>query len=260
MVVLVVLFFLAGLGSTLALDSDGLAVLCFSLAVVCLMVVVIVTSTSDGLTKAVKNGPLVDGTVVSVRDTGARVNNDMRVELTVELTTLEGKKVTATTKKLVSVLDVPKIQPGASLPIRYDPADPTQCAVDEESHNQYRHVSETEHGLDQKLVAAGKMTQEMADRKENGVRAEGVILRSAPTGRSVDGSDEYELWIRVTRPDGSTYETTKLGPVPRGRARSVEVGRVVSVFYMPDDEQKISLTASLLSRRRPTGQDPAAAQ
>lgn len=70
------------------------------------------------------------GTIVRLIDTGTTINDDPVVEFVVRVTPLEGAAYEARTKGLVSRLDVPAIQPGRVVPVRYDPRDPTRIAID----------------------------------------------------------------------------------------------------------------------------------
>jgi hypothetical protein len=77
-----------------------------------------------------RTGVAAQALIIRIWDSGMTLNNDPVVwfELTVHP---DGQPpYTATTKSPISRLDVPRFQPGARVPVRYDPADPSRVALD----------------------------------------------------------------------------------------------------------------------------------
>jgi hypothetical protein len=78
-----------------------------------------------------KVGEAARGTVVQVWDTGITVNNDpvIGLKLTVQRSGQEPYEAIIN-KSLVSRVHLPQFQPGAQVPVRVDPQDPTRVAID----------------------------------------------------------------------------------------------------------------------------------
>jgi hypothetical protein len=70
------------------------------------------------------------GTIVRLIDTGRTINQDPVVEFVVQVAPVEGEAYEARTKSLVSRLDVPSVQPGRKVPLKYDPRDRMRIALD----------------------------------------------------------------------------------------------------------------------------------
>ena len=68
--------------------------------------------------------------VLQIWDTGVSVNDNPVVGFRLEVHAEGLAPFTAETKALIGRLDVPRIQPGAVLSVKYDPADPTRVALD----------------------------------------------------------------------------------------------------------------------------------
>ncbi len=68
--------------------------------------------------------------VLKIWDTGITVNNDLVVGFLLEVRPEDGPAHQAETKALISRLDIPQIQPGAVLPVKFDPDDPGRVALD----------------------------------------------------------------------------------------------------------------------------------
>lgn len=76
------------------------------------------------------NGLPASGTVLKIWETGTRVNDNPVVGFLLEIDAEGMEPYRAETKALISILSIPQIQPGAVLPIRFDPEDPSKIALD----------------------------------------------------------------------------------------------------------------------------------
>ena len=63
-------------------------------------------------------------TVTAIRDTGLTVNENPQVELDLQVTVDGGAPYAVTHRQVVSRVAIPAFQPGATVPVRVDPADP----------------------------------------------------------------------------------------------------------------------------------------
>ncbi len=69
--------------------------------------------------------------IVRLIDTGTTINQDPVIEFVLEVYPRDGgDPYEAHTKALVSRLEVPQVQPGRILPVRYDPKDKSRVALD----------------------------------------------------------------------------------------------------------------------------------
>ena len=77
-----------------------------------------------------KKGLPAKGTVLRIWETGVRVNDNPVVGFLLEIHTEGMAPYEAETEALISILWIPQIQPGAVLPVKYDPEDPKKIALD----------------------------------------------------------------------------------------------------------------------------------
>lgn len=75
-------------------------------------------------------GKPASATVVRLIDTGTTINNDPVVEFVLRVVPADGYAYEAHTRALVSRLDIPAIQPGRVLPVKFDPQQPARIAID----------------------------------------------------------------------------------------------------------------------------------
>jgi hypothetical protein len=74
-------------------------------------------------------GRRADAVVLDVSDTGMTLNDNPVVALRLEVRRGDGTSYEATTRALVSRIDIPQVQPGATLAVAVDPADPQKVAL-----------------------------------------------------------------------------------------------------------------------------------
>lgn len=77
-----------------------------------------------------KSGTAATARVLELRDTGMTLNQNPIVSMRVEVHADGLEPFEATMKALVGRLDVPLVQPGAVLPVKFDPHDHTRVALD----------------------------------------------------------------------------------------------------------------------------------
>lgn len=68
--------------------------------------------------------------IVRLVDTGTSINDDPVVEFILEVSPDDAAPFPASTRALISRLDVPSIQPGTVVRVKYDPAEPSRVALD----------------------------------------------------------------------------------------------------------------------------------
>ena len=78
-----------------------------------------------------KDGTPAQATILRIWDTGITVNEDPVIGMDVQVYPEDGEPWRATIpKSLISRLDIPRIQPGQIVPVRFDPQNPQRVALD----------------------------------------------------------------------------------------------------------------------------------
>ena len=75
-------------------------------------------------------GKPATATILDISDTGITINQDPVVAFDLEVHPDHAAPFRANTKALLSRLDVPQIQPGRMVPVKYDPKQPSHVAID----------------------------------------------------------------------------------------------------------------------------------
>src|SRR3954454_4078227 len=69
------------------------------------------------------NGQVAAATITAVRDTGMTINDNPTVELDLSVTVAGAAPYAVTHRQTISRIAIPSFQPGATIPVRVDPAD-----------------------------------------------------------------------------------------------------------------------------------------
>lgn len=75
-------------------------------------------------------GVAAQAQILALADTGMKINDNPRVQLTLMVHPPGGTPYQAVTTLTISMLAIPRFQPGAWIPVKYDPANPTNVAVE----------------------------------------------------------------------------------------------------------------------------------
>jgi hypothetical protein len=76
------------------------------------------------------NGLPAQATILKVSDTGTTINNDPVVRLLLEVQPPDQPTFQAETERLISRLQIPQVQPGAVVQVKYDPASRAVALLD----------------------------------------------------------------------------------------------------------------------------------
>lgn len=76
-----------------------------------------------------KNAVMGQATVLDIQDTGTRLNDNPYVALTLDVVHPDGSHYRTETKTVVSIVQLPRLQPGALIAVKIDPANKAKVAV-----------------------------------------------------------------------------------------------------------------------------------
>jgi hypothetical protein len=75
------------------------------------------------------NGRVASATITAVRDTGVTINDNPTVELDLSVAVDGSEPYAVTHRQTISRIAIPSFQPGATVPVRVDPADRTSLMI-----------------------------------------------------------------------------------------------------------------------------------
>jgi len=186
--------------------------------------------------KEMAGAPVAIGTVTGVVRTGVSVNDQPQLAISMDVETPEGRRFTAVAKQVVDITQLADLVPGTVLPVRYLHDRPGVVALDRGDD-----PALVQAAYNAVMVRAGLTTERNLDIAARGTRAQGVVSSVRPTGHLLDGNPEMEIGLGVTRPDGTVFHTSVVKVLPASSVVSVQVGRVLTVYYLPEREDEVVL-------------------
>lgn len=75
-------------------------------------------------------GQRASGQIMAVSQTGMYVNNQPQVRIDVQVQPPGGQPYAASMTKVLNMMAIPRVQPGAQVAVRYDPANPQRVAIE----------------------------------------------------------------------------------------------------------------------------------
>jgi hypothetical protein len=201
-----------------------------------------------------KNGVQAEATIVDVNDTGMTVNEIYPViKFTLEVRPPEGQPFRAESKELINRMDIPTFQPGAVVPVLYDPKNPSSVVMGtKESIG-----SEPGQGLftafDMQDPERMRMAQEFLEKeqekneeiKASGNPAKARILVATPLGINVNGNNPAMTFMLEVLPEGEPpFQAQTNGVIAEASIPKYQPGREIFVKFDPDDKTRVALDHS----------------
>jgi hypothetical protein len=194
---------------------------------------------TGGVPKEFRGAPIGIGTVIGVARTGLSVNDQPQLDIRLQVDTADGRSFQGTARQVVDLTDLSLMVPDAVLPVRYLPDGRVVLATDSDPR-------ELQAALDRVQLAKGFVTPHQLRIAEHGVDATAIVLAMTPTGQLPDGRSAVRLTLRVTRPNGTTFDVTQDKQLPPTSIARVQPGMVVRAKYLPHDESDVTVLASLV--------------
>jgi hypothetical protein len=186
----------------------------------------------DGVAQArqlQKIGLPAEATILRIWDTGMTVNDDPVVGFLLEVRPPGSPAYQAETKLLVSRLSVPQVQPGAIVPVRYDPAQPAHVSLELRPREPLPLPAPTP------LPRAADLEAEKQRLLASGVAGTATILQCHPLGLfDADGRPAYDLLVSVDVPGHPTLQGPARTPVPKEREHWFQAGQRLPIKADPE--------------------------
>ncbi|MEE1804215.1 hypothetical protein ACIQVO_23430 [Streptomyces sp. NPDC101062] len=183
---------------------------------------------------AFRDGLIGVGTVTGTRPTGMSLNDQPELRIDLSVQGADGATFASYARLVVPMTDVALFQPGAMLPVRYLPGRTDKVEIDRSGD-----TVQAQHALNEAMVRQGVTTRENLQIAEHGVAAQAVVRSLEVPGELRGGNPRLVIGLGVTRPDGTSFTTEVVKYLPPRAVQHVQVGRVVNVHYLPDNESAL---------------------
>lgn len=186
---------------------------------------------------AFRGGALGIGTLVEMRRTGLTVNDQPQMDIVFDVDTADGQHFRGTARQIIDLSELAMLTPGTALPVRY---------LAEKADGKLRIAADADQGevqalLQQVMLAKGKITPQQIRISNEGVDAQAVVMEMRPTGDVRQGDAVIDLLLRVTRPDGTSYDARVQKALSPVALPGVQPGMVLPAKYLPENEADVSI-------------------
>ncbi|MGW0182256.1 hypothetical protein [Nocardia sp. NPDC003345] len=197
----------------------------------------IVTALTGHNTGEFRDAPLGLGTVKSFGHTGVTLNDQPQIRIEFSVEGADGKIFDATAKTIVPLTELALLTPGVVLPVRYRPDRPGIVQLDLSGDS-----AAAQRVMNESMIRKGFTTREKIDIAARGITAQAVVQSLTVPGEIRGGHSLVNVGLAVTRPDGSTFTTTSEKFLPPAAIGNVQVGRIVTTHYLPENEREVVLS------------------
>ncbi|WP_067541218.1 hypothetical protein [Nocardia crassostreae] len=200
--------------------------------------------TGDGILSALtganssefRNAPIGLGTVESFRHTGVTLNDQPQVRIEFRVEGSDGKSFPAHAKMIVPLTELALLRPGVVLPVRYLPGRTDRVEFDLSGD-----TTAAQQAMNAAMLRKGFTTPAKLDIAARGIPAQAVVRSLSVPGEIRDGHTRLDLTLLVTRPDGTAFEAHTEKFLPPAGVSQVQIGRVIKVRYLPENEREVVL-------------------
>lgn len=187
--------------------------------------------------------------IVEVRDTGVTINNSPQVKLILEVKNSFGQTYTTQCRVLVSRINPGAYMPGMEIPIKIDPKNEMNVAVDFTggkssvtagvvTHSNTFHTA----ALQDELL---KMQQENQAISASGKPAKAIVTKYTWLGTYVNGNNPYvELEVQVLPELSPAYGAKTRGVIAEASVAKFQPGCTIHVKYDMYDNTKVVIEHS----------------
>lgn len=180
--------------------------------------------------------------IVEVKDTGVTINNNPQVKLILEVKNAFGQKYTTQCRVLVSRINPGAYMPGMEVPVKIDPKNEMNIAID---------FSGGAHSSGQPQNAAmlqGELEQMQKDNEAislSGKPARAIIKKYTWLGYYVNGNNPYvELELEVLPDNHPSFSGKTKGVIAAASVNKYQPGQEIFVKYDLYDNSKVVIDYS----------------
>ncbi|HQV05178.1 MAG: hypothetical protein R2796_07510 [Chitinophagaceae bacterium] len=190
-----------------------------------------------------KTGISSKAKILAVTDTGVTINNNPQVKLTLEIKNVAGKIYTADAKVLVSRIHPDAYREGMEVPIKVDPKNEKNIALD------FTGSSATQQASPEKITAMKDELTALKTEQESisntGKQAKAIIKKYTWLGAYVNGENPYvELELEVLPDYEPAFSGRTKGVIAKESVPKYQPGKEIFVKYDRYDKTKIAIDHS----------------
>jgi hypothetical protein len=185
-----------------------------------------------------QSGVRASAKITDIRQTGTTLNNQPGCELTLLVSPVGGHAYTAKVTQFVSLVELPRLMPGADLTVRVDPKNPAHVAI--EAFGPAPRMTAAQAG-----EMARKSQQVLEAVNATGAPATAIVLSFSETGVEVNGAGPLAVVTLKVMPTGEApFDASLTAPFARSGLHKYQAGKQVNVKFDPSDRSRVHFDLS----------------
>jgi hypothetical protein len=189
--------------------------------------------------RILETGKRASGVITAIRQTGMYINEQPQVEFSVRVEPVGEPPFDTTFKRIVSLLEIPNIQPGTRVELAYDPADRSKAAFAPDDPTTPS-VSARDQLKEQALLVDQLKTNDRLN--EVGLQASAIVLEFVDRNIFVNGDNKAaDLRVKVLPPGGDPFDSVIHGVFTPEGLFKYQAGKEIPVKYDPADFSAVSI-------------------
>lgn len=194
--------------------------------------------------RIIKTGKMAQATIISVNETGTRINNQPLVKFEVSVSMEGALPYAATIKSVVSYLNVSQFQPGAIFPVMVDSVNPQKVVFiksgDIPANQVLANASpEKLKELEIKLLEMDSLNQSI---RSTGVYAKAIVTKYTFMGVNVNGNNPLvTMEIQVLPHNEPAFPATVKAVIKQENISKYQPGEDIGVKYDVSDRSKVAI-------------------
>ncbi len=187
--------------------------------------------------------------VVSITETGWLVNRRPECEIVLRVEPRGGESYVTSVREVVSLTQIPQLQPGRPVAVRYDPNNRKEVVIEALGEPATASISEKDV---ERMALEGQALHLELNATGAGVPASAIVLRFDPTGAVVNGDNPLAaLKVKVLAPDGAPYDAQIVGVFNSSTLDKYTPGREIHVRFDPANRQRVAVDLDKMGIARP---------
>ncbi|MGN6104364.1 MAG: hypothetical protein ACTHU0_04610 [Kofleriaceae bacterium] len=191
--------------------------------------------------RLLRSGVQAPAVIVAIDQTGTQVNDQPVCELRVRVEPTGEPAFDAVARRVVPITQIPQLQPGQRIVVRYEPGDRATVAIE---------------GLGEVAIdpaRAKQMIEEAQQRHDAlnrpgstaGVAATAIVTTFDPTGVTVNGPNPLVvLRLKVLPPGGAPFDAELVGVFASSGLHKYQPGKEVHVRFDPAAPARVAFDAA----------------
>lgn len=188
----------------------------------------------------VKTGSQARAVITSLDQTGTFINEQPKCRIGLHVEPKDRPAFEAVATQVVLLTQIPQFQPGQVVTVRFNPADPTEIAIEA-----FGHVTITSEEAQRLITEAEALRERLAT---SGTAANAIVTAFTPTGVNVNGDNPLaRVAVKVLPNGGEPFDATIVGVFGQQGLHKYQPGKTVPVRYDPLRPTQVSFDLARLN-------------